>query len=49
MAAGCAGLGEASNGAYKPSGSGGVVTLPPGNAGDKYVAVGTNPFVTTDV
>jgi Ca-activated chloride channel family protein len=53
-AAGCSGLGEKSSGApYNggsfvpvPSGTGGG-TQPTTNAGDKYRAVGTNPFVTT--
>ena len=30
-----------------PSGTGGGAQQPPTNAGDKYAAVGTNPFVTT--
>jgi Ca-activated chloride channel family protein len=44
-AAGCGGYGEKAPGSY----SGGTsVPLPvPTNAGDKYTAVGTNPFVTT--
>jgi Ca-activated chloride channel family protein len=45
--AGCGGLGGAGDSSYKRPPSGGVATLPPSNAGDKYVAVGTNPFVTT--
>ncbi len=40
--AGCGGLGDSGS-----KGSPGRGTLPPSNAGDKYVAVGTNPFVTT--
>jgi Ca-activated chloride channel family protein len=45
-APGCGGLGESAAGDYGGAGS----PLPPPsvtNAGDKYVAVGTNPFVTT--
>jgi Ca-activated chloride channel family protein len=44
-AAGCGGVGEK---ASAPYGGGTSVPLPvPTNAGDKYTAVGTNPFVTT--
>ena len=56
-AVGCSGLGEKSSGApYNGTnigtGTGGIgigtgTQQPPTNAGDKYAAVGTNPFVTT--
>ena len=55
-AAGCSGLGEKSSGApYNGTNIGTVhrrhrlagTQQPPTNAGDKYAAVGTNPFVTT--
>ena len=54
-AAGCSGLGGSKPGAPYNGGSigpgtggtGGGAQQPPTNAGDKYAAVGTNPFVTT--
>src|SRR5436190_1146791 len=56
-AAGCSGVGESNGAPYNgtSTGSGGIGIgtgtaggmQQPTNAGDKYVAVGTNPFVTT--
>src|SRR6266496_5096175 len=49
-AAGCAGVGESKGAPYN---GGSFIPVPggtpqqPTNAGDKYAAVGTNPFVTT--
>jgi Ca-activated chloride channel family protein len=45
-ATGCAGFGAGDKSSGGPSG-GGALPPAPSNAGDKYVAVGTNPFVAT--
>src|SRR5213076_1309077 len=45
-ATGCGGFGESAKGSGSPN-TGGALPTTPSNAGDKYVAVGTNPFVST--